>query len=150
MVCRTVLYVPLHSYMDTAPPVSKPSAAPQSQEGLSSSLAAYLEARSVLLTIEAQEAVQQVLRTLVFAIIGAITALTGWGLVVAALIGLLVEQSGWHWLKAAMVVGGGNLLVAFIFLLAMSKRLSSMRWFADTLNEFKKDRAWLARQTGKR
>lgn len=136
--------------MDTAPPVSKPSPAPHPPEGLSSSLAAYLEARSVLLTIEAQEAVQQVLRTLVFAIIGGITALTGWGLVVAALIGLLVEKSGWHWMKAAMAVGGGNLLLAFIFLLAMSKRLTSMRWFADTLNEFKKDRAWLARQTGKR
>ncbi|WP_075088902.1 phage holin family protein [Verrucomicrobium spinosum] len=67
-----------------------------------------------------------------------------------SLIGLLVEQSGWPWLKAALAVGGGNLLLAFIFLLAMSKRLSSMRWFADTLNEFKKDRAWLARQTGKR
>jgi uncharacterized membrane protein YqjE len=136
--------------MDSAPPVSKSSAVPNPPEGLSASLAAYLEARSVLLTIEAQEAVQQVLRTLVFAIIGGITALTGWMLLVAALIGLVVDRTGWHWLKASTIVGGANLVLAFIFLLAMSKRLGSMRWFADTLNEFKKDRAWLARQTGKR
>lgn len=136
--------------MDSAPPVSKPSSVPTAPDGLTASLAAYLEARSILFTIEAQEAVQQVLRTLVFAIIGSIAALTGWMLVVAAIIGFVVEQTGWSWLKACGVVGAGNLVVAFIFLLAMSKRLGTMNWFSDTLNEFKKDRAWLARQTGKR
>lgn len=133
--------------MDPAPQASK---IPPGPEGLSASLVAYVEARSVLLSIEAQEAVQQVMRTLVFAVVGSIAALTGWMLMVAALVGYVVNESGWHWLKALTVVGGGNLLMALLFFFAMAKRLAAMRWFADTLNEFKKDRTWLARQTAKR
>lgn len=136
--------------MDAAPQPSRPPQVPPAPEGLTASLAAYLEARSVLLSIEAQEAVQQVLRLLVFVVIGSIAALTGWMLVVAALVGLIMDQAGWHWLKATTVVGGANLFVAFLFLLAMAKRVARMNWFTDTLNEFKKDRAWLARQTGRR
>lgn len=116
-------------------------------KGVIGSLLAYVEARGVLLSIEAQEAFQQVVRTLVFVIMGAIATFTGWLFLNGVLIGLLVEQLEWSLMKSAAVVMGGNLAVAALCFFLAKKCFSSNRWFSDTFNELTKDRAWLVKQT---
>jgi uncharacterized membrane protein YqjE len=134
--------------MDSSSPEAK-LAQPQVAPGFSASLLRYVEARGVLLSLEAQEAVGQVLKLLIFAIVGGIACFTGWLLVSAVLVGLLMDQAQWSLLKAAAIVGGAHLLLGIIFFSAVINRISSTRWFADTLNELKKDRTWLAEQTAK-
>src|SRR3954465_292185 len=129
--------------MDAAPPESRPF----SPRGLSEPLLHYLEARGVLLTLEAQEAVQYVLRLLIFGAIAAAAAFMGWVLLTAALVHVIMKATGWHWVTAAAVLGCVHLGLAVIFVLSMRSRLGRLRFFKDTLNEFKKDRAWLASQT---
>lgn len=120
---------------------------PTIPKGVVGSLLAYVEARGVLLSIEAQEALQQVLRSFILAILGAIATFTGWLLLNGVIVGLLVENLHWTWQKSAAITAGGNLLVALISFLLVARIVSSTRWFADTFNELTKDRAWLARQT---
>jgi uncharacterized membrane protein YqjE len=129
--------------MDAASPDSPPMA----PRGLSEPLLRYLEARGVLLTIEAQEALQYVIRVLIFAAFVAAVAFMGWVLLTAALVHVLMTAMGWHWVKAVTVLGGTHVALAVIFLLVMRNRLGKLRFFRDTLNEFKKDRQWLASQT---
>lgn len=135
--------------MDAAPPENQAVGTEGSARGLSEPLLAYLEARGVLLTIEAQEAFAQVLRVLAFATVAAISAFTGWLLLVAGIVSTLVSHSHWTWEKAMAVVGAVHLFIAIVFAVAMRNRLAQIEWFSDTLREFKKDRAWLARQTHK-
>lgn len=135
--------------MDAAPPDNPPLVKEGAVHGLSEPLLGYLEARGVLLTLEAQEAFAQVVRVLAFAAVAVITAFTGWLLLAAGVVSVLVSQSHWTWEKAATVVGAVHLLIAVVFAIAMRNRLAEIEWFPDTLREFKKDRAWLARQTHK-
>lgn len=136
--------------MDAAPPEPQPTGPDAATRGLSEPLLRYLEARGVLLSIEAQEALQQILRVTILAGIAGTAAFTGWLLMTAAFLGLIMEKTGWHWQKAVTILGAAHLLLAVVFFLAMRGRLVGMRWFADTLNEFKKDRACLAHPTRRR
>jgi uncharacterized membrane protein YqjE len=131
--------------MDDAPPDSPPSGA----RGLSEPLLRYLEARGVLLSIEAQEALQLVIRLMVFAGIASAAAFMGWVLLTAALVNVIMNAAGWHWVKAATVLGFAHVALAVVFLLVARNRLGGLRFFHETLNEFKKDREWLASQTHK-
>jgi len=140
--------------MDEALPGTKPAhdpaLAPHGVRGVIASVLKYLEARGVILTIEAQEAIQQILRLLIALVLGGIIAFTGWMLAIAVVVSLLVDRLAWSWEKAAGVVGGAHLLVAVILFSAVASRISAARWFTDTINEFKKDRAWVANQTDRR
>lgn len=127
-------------------PLDAPPVAPR---GLSEPLLRYLEARGVLLSIEAQEALRQVIATLIFGAIAFAAAFMGWVLLTAALVDVIMDQAGWHWVKAVAVLGAVHVVLAVLFLVGMRNRLSGLRFFAETLNEFKKDREWLARQTHK-
>jgi uncharacterized membrane protein YqjE len=118
-----------------------------SARGLSEPLLRYLEARGVLLTIEAQEALQSVIRLLIFGAVAAAAAFMGWVLLTAALVHVIVNATDWHWAGAVTVLGGAHVMFAIVFLLIMRSRLGKLRFFKDTLNEFKRDRAWLASQT---
>ena len=133
--------------MDAAPPENQPVGTEGTPRGLSEPLLGYLEARGVLLTVEAHEAFAQVIRVLVFASIAGMTAFTGWLLLAAGIVSVLVSQSQWSWERAMAVVGAVHLFIAIVFAVAMRNRLAEIEWFSDTLREFKKDRAWLARQT---
>ncbi len=132
-------YVPGHG--------SKPSL--NIPRSLAASLLSYVEARGVLLSLEAQEALRILLSVVIFAIIGGILAFCGWLFVAGFLTALLIDQTGWEWPKALAVMGGAHLLGALIFFGGAYLRIMSSRWFADTINELKKDRAWLAEQTKK-
>jgi uncharacterized membrane protein YqjE len=131
--------------MDEAPPESPPAVA----RGLSEPLLRYIEARGVLLSIEAQEALQHVIRVLIFVGIAAAAAFMGWVLLTAALVNVIMVSAGWHWVKATAVLGVVHIALAVIFLLAVRNRLGGLRFFRETLNELKKDREWIARQTHK-
>jgi uncharacterized membrane protein YqjE len=131
--------------MDEAPPESLPTR----PRGLTEPLLRYLEARGILLTIEAQEALQHVLQVLLFAGIAAAAAFMGWVLLTAALVHLLMAAAGWSWVRAVTVLGVAHVALAIAFVLAVRQRVGGLRFFSETLNEFKKDRAWLASQTHK-
>lgn len=131
--------------MEAAPP-EPPPAGPR---GLSEPLLRYLEARGVLLSIEAQEALQQIIRVLIYVGIAALAAFMGWVLLTAALLSFIVDRTGWHWVTGASVLGGAHIVLAITFLAVVRSRLGGLRLFAETLNEFKKDRAWLASQPHK-
>jgi uncharacterized membrane protein YqjE len=131
--------------MDAAPPDPPPATV----RGLSEPLLAYLEARGVLLTIEAQEALTKVIGIVITATIAAAAAFMGWVLLTAALVHVLMAQTGWHWVKAVTVLGGAHVALALLFFLVLRSRLGGLRFFTETLNEFKKDRAWLANPTRK-
>ncbi|HSI61720.1 MAG TPA: phage holin family protein [Candidatus Saccharimonadia bacterium] len=118
--------------------------------GLSEPFLRYLEARGILLTLEGQEALGQIVRVLVFVGLAGFAVLIGWLLLTGLAVDLVMTQAHWSWQQAALALAGFHLVIAFIFLLATRNRLASMRWFGDTINEFRKDRAWLSSQTGKR
>ena len=113
--------------------------------GLPEALLRYLEARGVLLTVETQEAAQNLLRAVFRGTLAALFGFTGWVLLMFALANLLNESLGWSWVHVGVAVGLGNLVIAAAFAFAASRRLSSARWFEHTLKEFGKDRAWLGK-----
>lgn len=117
--------------------------------GISATLLRYIEARGLLLSIETQEALQILLRVVIFTILGSIIALTGWLLLTAGLAALIIEQTGWSPLKAIFILAGAQLVLALICFLVALARIKSALWFADSINELQKDRTWLANQTKK-
>lgn len=103
----------------------------------------YIEGRGLLLSIEAKEAFRQMISLLALLLAGAVIVFTGWLLLVNALVEWLVQLTGWNHLQSSLAVGGGHVLIAVVLGLVMWTSLSGARWFADTLNEFRKDRSWL-------
>ena len=135
--------------MEAATQDPPPAPADSPLKGLAGPLLQYLEARGVLLSIEAREVFLQIVRVTVLAGITAFSAFTGWLLLNAALLSVLMDRFDWTWQKAACILGAGHFLLALLSFAVVRSRLTAVQWFADTLNEFKKDRAWLARQTQK-
>jgi membrane protein len=109
----------------------------------------YLQGRGLLLTIEAREALQQVVGLGVWLAIAVVAVFAGWLLLATALVGVLTRYLGWPWVSATAVAGAAHILIALAAGLGMWKRLSAARWFANSLNELKKDRAWLTTGTTK-
>lgn len=103
----------------------------------------YIEGRGLLLSLEAKEALRQVISLLALLLAGAVIVFTGWLLLVNVLVEWLVQLTGWSHLQSSLAVGGGHVLIAVVLGLVMWSSLSGARWFADTLNEFRKDRLWL-------
>ncbi len=109
----------------------------------------YIEGRGLLLSIEAREALQQVSALIIFLTIAVVAIFAGWLLLATALVGVLTSYLGWYWVKAAAIAGGTHILIALVVGLLMWKRITKTGWFADTLNELKKDRTWLHGKTTK-
>ena len=124
--------------------VPQGSPPPRVPRGLPAALLRYLEARGVLVSIEAQEAFQQMVGVIVAGVIAAALAFAGWLMLVTGAIWMLAKMTGWEWQKLAVAAGGVHVVVALFFLGIMMRRLSHGRWFEHTMNEFSKDRAWLA------
>ena len=109
----------------------------------------YLEGRGVLLGIEAREALQHVISLGIWLAVGVVAIFAGWLLLATTLVGVLTHWLGWSWLKATGVAGGIHILIALTAGLLMWRRLTTARWFADSINELKKDRVWLKAATTK-
>lgn len=130
---------------DSPPTVEATEAAatPSPTHKLMAPILKYLEGRGLLLTIEAGEALQQVVILVVWLSVAVVAVFAGWLLLATALVGVLTGYLGWPWVYATAVAGAVHILVALTAGLVMWKRLSAARWFADSLNELKKDCAWL-------
>ncbi len=103
----------------------------------------------MLLGIETSEALQQVVSVIIWLAVGAIAAFAGWLLLATTLVTALSVYLDWSWVKATAIVGAAHILVALTAVVVTRNRLTTARWFADSLNELKKDRAWLKTQTTK-
>ena len=116
---------------------------------LPDALLRYLEARGVLISIEAQEAAQYLLRVVFRGVLAAIFGFTGWLMLMGGIVSYLALSKGWSWTQVTVAVGLVNLVLAVIFALGAYRLISSTRWFEHTLKEFGKDRAWLGRLNDK-
>lgn len=136
---------------DFRPPAIEADAVPHPAltHGLGTPVLKYLEGRGQLLGIEAQEALQQLVSVSFWLSLAAIAAFAGWLLLAASLVGILTEHFEWSWVKATGILGAAHILVALTAGFATWNRVITARWFADSLNELKKDRAWLKTQTTK-
>ncbi len=130
-------------------PLDSEAVEPGASHKLPASVLRYLEARGILVTIEAQEAFQQVLRALVIGTVALVLGFTGWILLMAAAVAILASKAGWSWTKASALLGGAQVLFGALLLLLLMRRLTRTRWFEHTLNEFGKDRKWLAHHNEK-
>ncbi|MCB1130497.1 MAG: phage holin family protein [Verrucomicrobiae bacterium] len=134
---------------ETAPPTSSAtSAGPPEREPSSSGPTSWAEAlgglvqsRIGIIRIEAGEAARTTVRRAVFAAVAALAALFAWALLIAGLVGLVVLLAGWPWPYVMLGAAGIHLVAAIIAIIAMRRPASPA--FPLTLEEFKKDRAWL-------
>jgi uncharacterized membrane protein YqjE len=136
---------------DIRPAASPAEPVPQSAfaRSLATSVFKYLSARGLLLGIEAREALRHASLVIAWLAIGAVSVLAGWLLLVTSLVGVLSHHLDWSWVTATAVVGAAHILVALSAAFVTWKRVTTARWFADSLNELNKDRAWLQTQTTK-
>ena len=123
--------------------------APAAWKGMTAAFLRYVEARGLLAQIEAQDALTQLVWSLVFGISAAILALGAWILMVPAGIWLLCQKMNWPLDKALVIAGATHLLLAVLFLRGMLQRLKVTQWFAETMMQFRKDRAWVTQQVDK-
>lgn len=126
-------------------PASKPA-----WRGLTDAGLKYAEARLQLLEVEAHEAVETVSRAVVSGVMAAVLALGGWLLLVPALLWWLCRREGWPVERTFVIAGAVHLFFAILFIRGMKSRLGRARWFAESIGQFKRDRSWIAEQTGKR
>lgn len=103
----------------------------------------YIEGRGLLLSLEAKEAFKQVLGLLALVLVGAVVVFTAWLLLANALVEGIVQLTQWSRLQGSLAAGGLHVLIALLLGLWIWRNLAGARWFADTLNEFRKDRTWL-------
>ena len=132
----------------TAPAMNRATQAASSHRVLAPILE-YLEGRGLLLSIEAREALQHVISLGIWLAVAVVAIFAGWLLLATTLVGGLTHWLGWSWLKATGVAGAVHILIALAAGFLMWKRLTTARWFADSINELKKDRAWLKTRTTK-
>lgn len=109
----------------------------------------YVEGRTLLFGLEFREAWQEGIAILVWLIVGALAVFSGWLLLATALVGWLTKFFACSWVVAAFITGSAHILIALIAVVVAWKLLMKASWFADSLNELKKDRIWLKTQTPK-
>ena len=120
---------------------------PPFNQRLAAPVLKYLEARGLLIEIEVREAMQQIVTILVGLAVAAIALFGAWLLLTVSLVGTLSYYLGGSWTKATAIVGAIYLFVAFTTAFMTMNRIRTARWFADSLNELKKDRTWIKSQT---
>ena len=126
------------------------NAAPAAWRDLVAALLKYVGARGDLAQIEAQEAAENLVRALVHGALGFMLGVGAWVLTVPALVWVVCKHQGWPLERALIVVGIAHAVLGLIFIKAMRARLARARWFAETLEQFKKDRAWITQETEQR
>ena len=104
----------------------------------------YAVARGKLFQIEAQEAGGLLAGVAVLMVL-ALGALAGaWCLLMPALVWFAAQKLHQPWEYVAGAVGGAHLFVALVFLGVLKARLAKMRLFEESLNQFERDRVWVA------
>jgi uncharacterized membrane protein YqjE len=129
------------------PPPEAPVSNLDRVRGVVQAVLRYVAARGHLFQIEAQEAGSHLAAAVIMAVIG-LGALGGaWLLLVPAAVSYAARQ--WHqpWEYVAAGAGAAHLLIAMVLLLGLKRRLRRMKLFEESLNQFEKDRSWVAHET---
>ena len=107
----------------------------------------YAAARGKLFQIEAQEAGSHLAMAALMAVTG-LGALGGaWLLLMPAAVSFAAKRLQQPWESVAAGVGAVHLLVAGVLLLCLKRRLQRLKLFEESLNQFEKDRSWVANET---
>ena len=122
---------------------------PESQErasasGLLRALALYMEARGRLLCIEGQEAGMHLSGLIGLFMLALGALIIGWMLAAPALVWIIAESNGWPWTRVALAGAGIHLFLGLLFLGGLKLRLRKMPLFQESLQQFQRDREWLA------
>ena len=127
-----------------SPPAEPPVSTTDRLRSLIAVLLRYVAARGKLFQIEANEAGSHIAGVAVLLVI-ALGALAGaWCLLVPAAIWFAAQKLHQPWEYVAGAAGAAHLFLAFIFLLRVRSRLRRMKLFEESLNQFERDRAWVA------
>lgn len=118
-----------------------------SSHKLMAPLLKYLEARGLILSLEAKDALRQSVGLLTGAAIIAVATLAAWILLVTAFIGFLVQLLNWDWMPVVALTGGIHLLLIVGVALWIWQSFKGMTWFNHSIKELKKDRQWLQGKT---
>lgn len=105
----------------------------------------YVAARGHLFQIEAQEAGSHLASAAIMAVIGLGMLGGAWLLLMPAAVWYAAQKLHQPWEYVAAGVGAAHLLIALILLLSLKKRLQRLKLFEESLNQFEKDRSWVAR-----
>ena len=120
------------------------SLATQRLRGLAQAGLAYAEARGKLFQIEAEEAGYHAGIIGRAAGIGAGAIVGAWLLLVPAVISLVAKKLEQPWEYVAAALGALHLIIGLALLLRLKARWPQMRLFEESLNQFQKDREWIA------
>lgn len=117
--------------------------------GLVQAVLRYIGARGKLFQIEAQEAGSHVSKVSVRGVIALGCLMVAWLLSMPAIVSLgadyLKPYASWmRWEFLALILAGIHVFVGFIFVIAAKRRWNRVRLFEESLNQFEKDRAWVA------
>ncbi len=124
----------------TTPPASEERA---SATGLLRAVALYIEARGRLLYIEGQEAGSRLYGLTGMFMLALTAFIIGWMLTVPALVWIIADSNGWHWTRVALAGAGIHLFIGMLLLIGLKTRLRGMQLFAETFNQFRRDRECL-------
>lgn len=110
----------------------------------------YVEIRGQLFQIETQEAGSHISKVASRGVIALGCLMVAWLLAMPAAVVLAAEylKPRWPWVRWEYVALGLaliHLLLGFLFLLAAKKRWMRVRLYEESLNQFQKDREWVAR-----
>lgn len=113
-------------------------------KSLLQALTLYVGARGKLLQIEAKEAGIHLSVVLALTLIIVTCLIAAWFLAMPALIWLLARSQGWSWTNVALVAAGLHLVGATGFFFVLKKRLSHLKIFEESINQFQRDREWIS------
>ena len=116
----------------------------QRLRGLVQAGLAYAEARGKLLQIEGQEAGYHASQLGVSAGLAAGAIVGAWLLLLPAIVSLVAKKLGQPWEYVAAALGTLHLIFAFVMLRRLKAHLPQLRLFEESLNQFQKDREWIA------
>jgi len=109
----------------------------------------YLEARGLLLSLEAKEAFVTSVGLVVLALTAVIVIFAAWLLLATAFVGWLTSFMGWNWVNAAAAAGVLHVILAIVIIGLTWWKFGRAAWFGATINELKEDRLWLRGQASK-
>jgi uncharacterized membrane protein YqjE len=129
------------------PASAPPDSAAERVRGLLAALLRYVGARGKLFQIESQEASGHLGKIIVRAVIGLGLIFIGWLLTVPAVVMLLSAKLNRPWEHIALGLAALHLFVGLIYVWAAKSRWAKARLFEESLNQFERDRTWVAPQT---
>lgn len=132
-------------------PLPPPTPGPEGHvRGLVQAGLRYIEIRGQLFQIETQEAGSHVSKVASRGILALGCLMVAWLLAMPAVVVLAADylKPYWPWARweyVALGLAGLHLIFGFLFLLAAKSRWQRVRLFEESLNQFKKDREWVAK-----